>query len=524
MTGDTSVTGDTSMTAARRVNELTALLGGGRVDVLVVGLGVTGAGVALDAATRGLSVAAVDAGDLASGTSRWSSKLVHGGLRYLGSGQVRLAYQSAVERGILMTRVAPHLITPLPMVAPLTPAVSAGNAALSRFGFIAADVLRAAAGTRRAVLPAPRRLAAAEVRRLLPAVRRDGLRGGLVQWDGQLIDDARLVLALARTAAGHGASIVTRCRVERLHDGGAAVRDALTGETGEIRARVVVNAAGAWADGLDPSIRLRPSRGSHLVLPAAALGHPAAGLTLQVPGDRHRFVFALPAAGGRVYVGLTDEPVDGPAPEEPRAEPAEIRFLLDVLNTAVEPTLTEADLIGTYAGIRPLLAGSTTARGAARTADLSRRHHVRTSPGGLVTVVGGKLTTYRRMAADAVDAAVRHAGLAAGPCRTHRLPLVGAAAPDRLAAVPAPARLVARYGVEAPAVLAAAQDDPALLAPVADGIDVTGAELLWAVRHEGALDEADLLDRRTRIGLVAADRERALPAARRVLETEGLLA
>jgi glycerol-3-phosphate dehydrogenase len=239
---------------------------------------------------------------------------------------------------------------------------------------------------------------------------------------------------------------------------------------------------------------------------------------MQVPGDRHRFVFALPAAGGRVYVGLTDEPVDGPAPEEPRAEPAEVRFLLDVLNTAVEPTLTEADLLGTYAGIRPLLAGATTTR----TADLSRRHLVRTSPGGLVTVVGGKLTTYRRMAADAVDAAVRHAGLPAGPCRTHRLPLVGAAAPARLAAVPAPARLVARYGAEAPAVLAVADGDPALLAPVADGIDITGAELRWAVRHEGALDEADLLDRRTRIGLVAADRERALPAARRVLETEGL--
>jgi glycerol-3-phosphate dehydrogenase len=184
-----------------------------------------------------------------------------------------------------------------------------------------------------------------------------------------------------------------------------------------------------------------------------------------------------------------------------------------VLNGAVRPGITEDDVIGTYAGIRPLLAGAE----GARTADLSRRHLVRTTPGGPVTVVGGKLTTYRRMAADAVDAAVRHAGLAAGPCRTDRLPLIGAGSPKRLAAVPAPPRLVARYGVEAPAVMSEAGGDPALLAPVADGIDVTVAELLWAVRHEGALDEGDLLDRRTRIGLVAADRDRATPAARRAL-------
>jgi glycerol-3-phosphate dehydrogenase len=505
-------TGGTSLSAARRAADLAALAGGRRVDVLVVGLGATGAGVALDAASRGLSVAAVDAGDLASGTSRWSSKLVHGGLRYLASGKVRLAHESAAERGILMTRVAPHLIAPLPMVMPLTPDLGAARAAANRAAFAAADGLRIAAGTPRAVLPRSRLLAPPEVRRLLPAVRRDGLRGGLVQWDGQLIDDARLVVALARTAAGLGASIVTRCRVESVRPGGATVRDALTGGTAEIRARVVVNATGAWADRLDPGIRLRPSRGSHLVLPAAALGHPVAGMTVPVPGDWRRVVFALPAADGRVYVGLTDEPVDGPAPEIPQAEPAEIKFLLDVLNGAVRPGITEADVIGTYAGIRPLLAGAD----GARTADLSRRHLVRVSD-GMVTIVGGKLTTYRRMAADAVDAAVRSAGLAAGPCRTDRLPLVGAGAPRQLAAVPAPPRLVARYGVEAPAVLAGAGGDPELLAPVAEGIDVTGAELLWAVRHEGALDESDLLDRRTRIGLVAADRERASPAARRAL-------
>jgi len=187
-----------------------------------------------------------------------------------------------------------------------------------------------------------------------------------------------------------------------------------------------------------------------------------------------------------------------------------------VINTAVRPELTEADVIGAYAGIRPLLAGAD----GARTADLSRRHLVRTSPDGLVTVVGGKLTTYRRMAVDAVDAAVRAAGLSAGASRTHRLPLLGAGPPDRLAAVPAPPRLVARYGTEAPAVLALADGDPSLLEPVADGLEVTGAELVWALRHEGALDESDLLDRRTRVGLVPADRARALPATRRLLTTD----
>src|SRR3954451_2338305 len=174
------------------------------VDVLVVGLGITGVGCALDAAARGLSVAAVDAHDLAFGTSRWSSKLVHGGLRYLAGGHVALAYESAAERDVLLRRTAPHLVSALPFVLPLTPFVPSARGLLTRAGFAAGDALRAAAGTPPAALPRSRRVGVAEVRRLAPAVRRDGLRGGLVQWDGQLVDDARLVVALARTAAGLG--------------------------------------------------------------------------------------------------------------------------------------------------------------------------------------------------------------------------------------------------------------------------------------------------------------------------------
>jgi glycerol-3-phosphate dehydrogenase len=501
-----------SLSTARRQRELADLAAGTVVDLLVVGLGVTGAGVALDAATRGLTVAAVDAHDLAFGTSRWSSKLVHGGLRYLARGQLGLAYQSAVERDVLLRRTAPHLVTALPFVLPLTPLVPRARSVLSRAGFAAGDALRAVVGTPASSLPRSRGVTAAEVVRLVPAVRRAGLRGGVVQWDGQLVDDARLVVGLARTAAAHGARVVTRCRVEELHARGASVRDTVTGERHEIRARAVVNATGVWAGQLDPTVRLRPSRGTHLVLRAAALGHPGAALIDPVPGERNRFVFALPQADGLVYAGLTDEPVEGPVDDVPTPSPAEIGFLLDVLSTGLHTAVTDSDVIGAFAGLRPLLAGT-----ARRTAELSRRHEVSTTPGGVTTVVGGKLTTYRRTARDAVDAAVTAAGLAATACRTARLPLVGAGPPARLARVAAPVRLVARYGLEAPAVVAGADGDPALLAPIADGIAVTAAELLWAVRHEGALDEADLLDRRTRVGLVPTDRHRALPAARAAL-------
>ncbi|HZE41006.1 MAG TPA: FAD-dependent oxidoreductase, partial [Stackebrandtia sp.] len=216
-----------SLNAARRSFELDHL--DRPVDLLVVGGGVTGAGVALDAASRGLSVVLAEKHDLAFGTSRWSSKLVHGGLRYLASGSVGIAYESAVERGILIQRTAPHLVTPLPQVVPLLPGLSRSAAATVRAGFLAGDVLRVAARTPSRILPRSRRLRTADVERYAPTVRRAGLRGGLAFWDGQLIDDARLVVALARTAALHGATILTRCAASGLTGGGAVLSDALTG-------------------------------------------------------------------------------------------------------------------------------------------------------------------------------------------------------------------------------------------------------------------------------------------------------
>ena len=298
--------------------------------MLVVGLGVTGAGVALDAAARGLSVAALDAHDLAFGTSRWSSKLVHGGLRYLAHGDVAVAYECARERGVLLTRTAPHLTRPLPVLLPLTSDVSTGVARLHRAGITAGDALRVAAGTPAALLPRARRVSAAQARRWAPGLRASGLRGGNLNWDGQLEDDARLVVAIARTAAGLGARILTRCRVTALSGDGAQVRDERSGASLTVRARSVVNAAGVWAGSLVDGLRLRPSRGTHVVLHAEAVGGLDAELLVPVPGRRAQFVFAVPQPGGVVFVGTTDEPVDT-IEDVPVAPESDVTFLLDIL-------------------------------------------------------------------------------------------------------------------------------------------------------------------------------------------------
>ncbi|MFI0349179.1 glycerol-3-phosphate dehydrogenase/oxidase [Actinomadura sp. 9N407] len=507
-----------SLNAGRRARELAALPDE-VVDVLVIGLGATGAGAALDAASRGLSVAAIDAHDLAFGTSRWSSKLIHGGLRYLASGQVDVAYESAVERGVLMERTAPHLLRALPFVLPLTPMVSHRQAAITRTGLAAGDALRLAARTPRALLPRPRSLSAAETLRVAPALRPHGLRGGLLSWDGQLSDDARLVTALARTAAAHGARILTRCRAVTVTGDGALVRDELTGRTVSVRARSVINAAGVWAGGLVDGVRLRPSRGTHLVVRAESLRGLTAGMHVPVPGSGSRFLLVLPQGDGRVYVGLTDEPAHGPIPDVPVPTESEIGFLLDILGSALDVPIRREEVAGAYAGLRPLLDD-----GEGLTADISRRHQVLTSPDGVVTIVGGKLTTYRRMAEDAVDAVVAGGRVTCErQSRTARIPLVGAAPPHRLTGIDAPPSLLRRYGTEAPLLAALAREEGAeALEPVVPGLPVLGVELSWAVRHEGALDVGDLLDRRTRIGLVAADRAAAVPAAEAVLRRSGI--
>lgn len=498
-----------ALSGARRRADLDALGSGIPVDVVVIGGGITGTGIALDAASRGLSVVLVEKHDLAFGTSRWSSKLVHGGLRYLATGNVGIARRSAVERGILMSRTAPHLVTAMPQLVPLLPSMSRASRALVRVGFAAGDGLRAMAGTSATVLPRSRRVDAARAVDLAPTVRRAGLDGALLAYDGQLVDDARLVTAVARTAAQYGARILTRVAASEATGTSVRLTDQLGGETLDLTARAVVNAAGVWAGDVDPSIRVRPSRGTHLVFDAATFGNPTAALTVPIPGELNRFVFAMPEQLGRVYLGLTDEDAPGPIPDVPQPTAAEIDFLLDTVNTALDVAVTRADVRGAYAGLRPLV------ESAGRTADLSREHAVSESDNGVLSIVGGKLTEYRHMAQDVLDRAVALRGLSAGPCRTRSLPLVGAPANPVSTARPEgplPASLVARYGAEAAHVVAQA-DCERPLDPVADGIDVTRAEFAYAVSHELALEAEDVLDRRTRIGLVPADRERAVPAA-----------
>jgi glycerol-3-phosphate dehydrogenase len=505
------MTGSTALNESRRVAELAALADGEQLDVIVIGGGITGTGIALDAASRGLRVALVEKHDLAFGTSRWSSKLVHGGLRYLATGNVGIARRSAIERGILMTRNAPHLVKAMPQLVPLLPEMSTAARALVRFGFAAGDGLRKLAGTPSSTLPRSRRIDAARAIEMAPTVRRDGLSGGLLAYDGQLIDDARLVTAVARTAAQHGARILTRVGASNATGTSVTLTDQRSGESFDVSARAIINASGVWAGEVDTSIRLRPSRGTHLVFDAASFGNPVVALTIPIPGEINRFVFAMPEQLGRVYLGLTDEDAPGPIPDVPQPTSDEISFLLDTVNTALEVALGPADVIGAYAGLRPLID-----TGAGRTADVSREHAVVESASGVISVIGGKLTEYRHMAEDVLDRAVRLRNLTAGPCRTRDLPLVGAPSnPVATAASTAhlPGSLVARFGAEAPNVIAAASCERPN-DPVAEGIDVTRAEFEYAVTHEGALDADDIVDRRTRVGLVQTDRDRVVAVAK----------
>jgi glycerol-3-phosphate dehydrogenase len=485
-------------------------LAGAEVDVVVVGGGVTGAGVALDAASRGLSVVLLERTDLAAGTSRWSSKLVHGGLRYLAHGEIGLARESARERAVLMGTTAPHLVRKLPFLVP----DEAGRdvTALAAGGGRLGDAVRLSVPGGRGSLPSTHRVGPDDVSRLVPAVRPG--RGGVVFWDGQLVDDARLVVAIGRTAAAYGARILTGAAVTAVD--GTDVHAIVDGsEAVTLRARVVVNAAGVWAQRLAPGIRLQPSRGSHLVVRGDRLGSPSAALTVPLPGSRSRYVFALPQADGLVYLGLTDEPVDGPVPDaDPTPTDAEVRQLLDTVNQVLSDPLTPADVVGSYAGLRPLVLPASAGTGPGNaTADLSRKHLLQWD-GQVLTVVGGKLTTYRAMAEETVDAVVARLGRGAARSLTGRLPLVGAAPRPALARVKASSRLVARYGTEAPVVEALGS------AAVLAGRLETVGELRFAVRHEGARTVDDLLDRRTRIGLVPADRARAVEAAEQVLAEE----
>ena len=493
------------------------------VDLVVIGLGVTGAGVALDAVSRGMKVLAIDAHDLAFGTSRWSSKLVHGGLRYLASGQFGVAHESAVERGILMQTTAPHLTKPMGTLVPLT----SRPPMIMRAGLLAGDLLRWSAGTSGDLLPPARQISAAHALALAPALRRDGLRSAMLGWDGQLVDDARLVLTIARSAARFGAQIRTRARFTGIEGGVVVLKDELSGQTHRITARAVINAGGVWSGKVAelfptaaPPIKLKPSRGSHLVLKPTAdhpLSRQRAAVMVPVPGSSSRFTFVLPQADGTAYVGLTDEPTGDEIPEIPQASDVEVGFLLDVVSAALQEPIRREDVVGTFAGLRPLLDA------AGETADLSRKHAVidQQAQGlDLVTVVGGKLTTYRRMAQDALDILSMAADF--DRCSTAKLPLSGALPREDLSNLRGPRRLIDRYGADHEEVLASSVEvsglsEEELLAPISADIPTTLAEMIYGITHEGAASVDDLLERRTRVALVPGDRAVAEASAQRAL-------
>ena len=482
-----------------------------RFDVVVVGGGITGAGVALDAAARGLRTALVEQWDFASGTSSKSSKLVHGGLRYLQQREFRLVRENLVERGRLLAN-APHLVRPLPFVLPLFRSGGMMGEAVARSYSAALWAYDLGGGLR--IGHRHRRLSAGDVRAALPSVRGDTISSGFEYHDA-FADDARLTLAVVRTAVlHHGAVAANHTPVTGLvKDGTGRVGGAVLDDGTEVRASVVVNAGGVWADQVDalnhPGRRpgLRPAKGIHLAVSRSRLPWPTAGV-LPVPGDR-RSIFVVPW-GDRVYFGTTDTGYSGPL-DDPHCTPDDVAYLLGAVNAAVTDPLTPADVVGTWAGLRPLLDEARSSR----TADLSRRHRVTTN-GAVVTVTGGKLTTYRRMAADAVDQVVAITGRGSRRSPTRALPLVGAGAPpsgwnggfDEATAD----HLVSRYGAEAPAVAALATGDPDLARPLVAGLPYLRAEAVHAARAEMAHTLDDVLSRRTRSLILARDASAAAAA------------
>ncbi|MFM8304210.1 MAG: FAD-dependent oxidoreductase [Actinomycetota bacterium] len=483
-------------------------------DVVVIGGGITGAGCALDAVSRGLRTALVERDDFASGTSSQSSKLVHGGVRYLEQKEFGLVREALAERQIVL-RNAPHLVQVLPFLIPI----------LTKDGLIDRRIARLlggvlwmydlSGGVR--IKRVHQRVTRDEALARVPTLRTDELASGYLYYDARA-DDARLTLAVVRTAADLGAVVVNHAPVVEITKSpsgrATGIRVTADGREIEVRARAVVNAAGVWADEVrtldegDRPSTMRPAKGVHITVPWARVRNEIA-MFVPNPADG-RPVFVVPW-GDVTYIGTTDDDYDGDL-DEPQCTADDITYLLDVVNRALVDPLTEADVIGTWAGLRPLLA----AADQAKTADLSRRHGIRVSGTGVVTITGGKLTTYRAMASDTIDQVEQVIDGRHRRCRTKRLPLTGARgyrapAPD---AAPLDAHLAGRYGTEAPAVQALVAADPALGEPLVPGLPYIRAEAVYAVRAEMAGSLADVLDRRTRCRML--DRAATVAAAESV--------
>jgi glycerol-3-phosphate dehydrogenase len=484
------------------------------LDILVVGGGVVGAGTALDAATRGLSTGLVEARDWASGTSSRSSKLIHGGLRYLEMLDFALVREALKERGLLLERLAPHLVRPVPFLYPLQhkgwERLYAGS------GVALYDTMSVSSAHGRG-LPVHRHLTRKHALRVAPALRKEALVGALQYYDAQ-VDDARFVTTLVRTAASYGAQVANRARVVGfLREGervvGARVQDGETGAEYEVKARQVVNATGVWTDDTQALIgergqfHVRASKGIHLVVPKDRI-HSSSGLILRTEKS---VLFVIPW-GRHWIIGTTDTDWDLDK-AHPAASSADIDYLLEHVNSVLATPLTRDDVQGVYAGLRPLLAGESDA-----TSKLSREHTVAHPVPGLVVVAGGKYTTYRVMAKDAVDEAVHALDHRVAQCCTEDVPLVGAEgyhalwnARARTAAraglhVARVEHLLNRYGGLAEEVLDLIAADPSLGAPLAAAEDYLRAEIVYAAAYESARHLDDVLCRRTRISIETFDR------------------
>ncbi|MBE9375183.1 glycerol-3-phosphate dehydrogenase [Saccharopolyspora sp. HNM0983] len=480
-------------------------LGAEEFDVVVIGGGVTGAGAALDAATRGLKVALVEARDLAAGTSSRSSKLFHGGLRYLEQLEFSLVREALRERELMLTRLAPHLVKPVSFLYPLTHRV--WERPYLAAGLLMYDTM----GGARSV-PGQKHLSHAGALRMAPALKQDALVGGIRYYDAQS-DDARHTATLARTAARYGATVLTSTQVTGfLRDAdriaGVRVRDVESGEETEVRAQAVINATGVWTDELQKlsggrgRFRVRASKGVHIVVPRDRIVSES-GMILRTEKS---VLFVIPW-GSHWIIGTTDTDWHLDL-AHPAATEHDIDYLLKHINTVLATPLTHDDIEGVYAGLRPLLAGEND-----QSSKLSREHAVARVAPGLVAIAGGKYTTYRVMAADAVDAVAADVSGRVASSITDQVPLVGADGyhalvnqADQLAAAHGlhPYRirhLLDRYGSMIHEVLALAAEDPSLLEPVPEAPNYLQAEVVYACSHEAALHLEDVLARRTRISI-----------------------
>ena len=499
---------------AQRAAALDRMGGGEEFDVVVVGGGIVGAGVALDAATRGLTVALVEARDFASGTSSRSSKLIHGGLRYLEQRDFELVREALTERGLLLGRIAPHLVRPVPFLFPMTHHV--WERAYIGAGVALYDALSISMGQDRGV-PHHRHLTRTQALRLAPSLRRDAFVGAIQYWDAQ-VDDARFVMTALRTAAAYGAQVASRAQVVGfLREGervtGVRVRDLESDRQIEVRAKQVVNATGVWTDDIQElvggrgQIHVRASKGVHLVVPKDRI-HSSSGVILRTEKS---VLFVIPW-GRHWIIGTTDTPWDLDK-DHPAASKADIDYVLEHVNAVLNVPLTHDDVEGVYAGLRPLLSGESE-----ETSKLSREHVVAHPVPGLVVVAGGKYTTYRVMAKDAVDA-VAHGldGKVPASC-TDEIALVGGNgfqalwnARQRLAEaaglhVARVEHLLRRYGTLTEDLLALFEERPDLRRPLEGADDYLRAEVVYAASHEGARHLNDVLTRRTRISIETWDR------------------